>query len=607
MNGNRLTGLLTLAAAAIVVAALYFAQEVLIPFALAVVLSFLIGPLVARLQRWGVHRVAAVLLSMVTILGATGLVGWFVAGQFREIAAMLPQYRHGISAKIESARRALEPSVNASKTVADIGAELTEEDPEEPQATPVRVVEEPRDPIEVINDVLSPTLDILFAAAMVVVFTFVMLLRRGDLRDRFIRLVGDGRIPVTSQALDEAADLVSRYLGRMLLVNSIYGAALAAGLWALDVPNALLWGVLATLLRFIPYLGPWIAAAFPILTVFAMSEGWREPLLVGGMIAVLELVTNLVLEPWFYGNGTGISALALLVSTLFWTWLWGPVGLALSTPFTVCLVVMGKHVPQLRFLYLLFSDAPALPAPARLYQRLLIGEQEQAWEIVKAELAEHTLPAVYDAVVLPAVFLAERDRSRGALDDEARERFADSLGVLLDAAGDAGQEEGALANGTGLRALVLPGSDEADALSALMAAQVLERDGLEVELAPLGELKGEILERVERSRPHVLLVSVVPPSRLRHVHYLCKRLAADHPELPVVLGLWCRRPDGQSLADRSPAFEAVTVVSSMEEAREAVRRAAEIVRSHQEPHQEPGEAAPTSRENPGEPAGRRRR
>ena len=613
MNGNRATGLLTLAAAAIVVAALYFAQEVLIPFALAVVLSFLIGPLVARLQRWGVHRVAAVLLSMITILGATGLLGWFVAGQFREIATMLPQYRHGITAKIESARRALEPSVSASKTVADIGAELTE-DTTTPEATPVRVVEGPRDPVEVIRDVLSPTLDILFAAAMVLVFTFVMLLRRGDLRDRFIRLVGDGRIPVTTQALDEAAELVSRYLGRMLLVNSIYGAALAAGLWALDVPSALLWGVLATLLRFIPYLGPWIAAAFPILTVFATSAGWQEPLVVGGMIAVLELITNLVLEPWFYGSGTGISALALLVSTLFWTWLWGPVGLALSTPFTVCLVVMGKHVPQLRFLYLLFSDAPALPAPARLYQRLLTGEQDQSWEIVKAELAEHTLPEVYDAVVLPALTMAERDRGRGGLDDESRERFADSLGLLLDAAGEAVQAEGEPAPATGLRALVLPGSDEADALSALMAAQVLEREGLEVELVPLGELAGEVLERIERSRPHVLLVSVVPPSRLRHVRYLCKRLAADHPDLPVVLGLWCRRAEGQNLAEHSPAFEAVTVVASLEEAREAVRRAAEILRSRQEEGEaeKPGEPAQEkpdepAHEKPGEPAGRRRR
>jgi predicted PurR-regulated permease PerM len=603
VNGNRLTGLLTLVVAAIVVAALYFAQEVLIPFALAVVLSFLIGPIVARLQRWRVHRVAAVLLAMITILGATGLLGWFVAGEFREIAAMLPQYRQGISAKIESARRALEPSVNASKTVADIGAELTEDDAA-PEATPVRVVDGPTDPVEVIRDVLSPTLDILFAAAMVLVFTFVMLLRRGDLRDRFIRLVGDGRIPVTTQALDEAAELVSRYLGRMLLVNSIYGAALAIGLWALDVPSALLWGVLATLLRFIPYLGPWIAAAFPILTVFATSEGWQDPLLVGGMIAVLELITNLVLEPWFYGNGTGISALALLLSTLFWTWLWGPVGLALSTPFTVCLVVMGKHVPQLRFLYLMFSDAPALPAPARLYQRLLTGEQDQSWEIVKAELAEHPLPAVYDAVVLPALLMSERDRMRGALDDEARERLAETLGLVLDVAGEAGREEGgAREAGPGLRALVLPGSDEADALSALMAAQVLEHEGLEVELVPLEELTGEILERIERSRPHVLLISVVPPSRLRHVHYLCKRLAADHPELPVVLGLWCRRPDGDSLADRSPAFEAVTVVSNLEEARETVRRAAEIVRSRHEQD----ELARTSRDASGEPVGRRRR
>ena len=611
MSGDRrVTGLVNLAAAILVVAALYWAREVLVPFALAVVLSFLLGPVVVRLQRYRVHRVAAVVLTVLMVFGAMGLLGWVVYGQFRGLAAVLPQYRESIQAKVETARRAIEPSVKASKTVADLGAQLAPADQavKSRDVTDVRVVEPPRDAVDVIHDVVSPMLGALLTAGMVIVFTFVMLLRRGDLRDRFIRLAGDGRILVTTQALDEAAQRVSSYLGRLLLVNGIYGTAMALGLWALGVPNALLWGALSGALRFIPYAGPWIAAAFPVLTSLATSESWSQPALVLGMIVVFELVTNLVLEPWIYGAGTGISPLALLVSTLFWTWLWGPVGLVLSTPFTVCLVVMGKHVPQLHFLYLLFSDSPGLPAPARLYQRLLAGEQDESWAIVEEALREHPLHEVYDAIVLPALTLAERDKMRGALDDDARLRVEESLGLLLDAAGETPAPSEGKPAGEGdapaapaprpppdpdLRVLVLPGEDAADALGALMAAQVLEREGLTVETGPAGELTSEIFERLERADAQVVCVSVVPPSRLRHVRYLCKRLAAGHPELPVVLGLWGLRPaEGGSV--RPPLLEGATVARTLDEVREVVRHLAETVRSRQQAGLPGGVARPES-------------
>ena len=245
MSGDRrVTGLVNLAAAILVVAALYWAREVLVPFALAVVLSFLLGPVVGWLQRYRVHRAAAVMLTVLMVFGATGLLGWVVYGQFRELAAELPQYRESIREKADAARRVFEPSVKASKTMANLGAELAPagEKAEAAEVMPVRVVEPPRDAVDMIHDVVTPTLGVLVTVAMVIVFTFVMLLRRGDLRDRFIRLAGDGRILVTTQALDEAAQRVSSYLGRLLLVNGVYGTAMAIGLWALDVPNALLWG-----------------------------------------------------------------------------------------------------------------------------------------------------------------------------------------------------------------------------------------------------------------------------------------------------------------------------------------------------------------------------
>jgi predicted PurR-regulated permease PerM len=276
---RRVTGLVNLAAAILVVAALYWAREVLVPFALAVVLSFLLGPVVGWLQRYRVHRAAAVMLTVLMVFGATGLLGWVVYGQFRELAAVLPQYRETIREKVETARRALEPSMKASKTVADIGAQLAPPDQKAaPQdVTDVRVVEPPRDAGDVIHDVVTPTLSVLVTAAMVIVFTFVMLLRRGDLRDRFIRLAGDGRILVTTQALDETAQRVSSYLGRLLLVNGIYGTAMALGLWALDVPKRAALGralgraALHPLRR-----ARGFAAAFPVLTSLATSRAGRS-------------------------------------------------------------------------------------------------------------------------------------------------------------------------------------------------------------------------------------------------------------------------------------------------------------------------------------------
>jgi predicted PurR-regulated permease PerM len=585
--------LITLAASVLVVAALYFAKAVLIPFALAMLVSFLLAPLVLRLQRWRLSRVMAVIVAVLLVFVVSSVTSWLVAGQVRDVTANLIEYRHNIHAKLATLRGAVAtPVETAMKSVNDLGADFVA--PAEPAtaAAPiqtVRIAEPVRGPLQILSDAAGPAADVLMTAAMVLLFAFVMLLRREDLSDRFIRIVGPGQILVTTRALEEASRKVSSYLWRLLLLNGMHGLAIGIGLALIGVPNAMLWGLLSAILRFIPYIGPWIAAAFPVLASLATSPGWSQPMLTIAMFALLELISNNLLEPWIYGAGTGISPLAILVSTLFWTWLWGPVGLVLSTPLTVCLVVMGKYVPQLQFLHLLFGDGPGLSPPSRLYQRLIAGDEDQAWLVLRSEMDQKALHEVYDAVVLPALSMAERDRQRGALDEVAEARIEATMKLLLDEAGDlrAGADASSEATAApvrsdALRVLCIPARGTSDALAASMLRQVLEREGAHVEVSSIAELSGETLNVLASHAVDIVCISAVPPSTFMHVRYLCKRIASRFPNLPIIAGVWTLELETQELADRLPILAGVCVAKSLGEARTQVRQLADSVRLQRE-------------------------
>ena len=268
-------------------------------------------------------------------------------------------------------------------------------------------------------------------AGAVILFTFIMLLRREDLRDRLIRLVGHGQLNVTTQVFEEAADRVSRYLRVQLIVNVTYGVPVGIALYALGIPNAALWGLLATALRFIPYIGAWIAAAMPIALAFAISDGWSLVVWTVAVFVVLELISNNIVEPWVYGASTGMSAMAVIVAAIFWTWLWGAVGLLLAVPLTVCLVVMGRYIPQFAFLSIMLGDQPVLSLQDRFYQRLLARDQEEAAELAEAYVGEHGLEALYEDVLIPVLDLAERDRHNDALSEERTRFVFDSMRTLI--------------------------------------------------------------------------------------------------------------------------------------------------------------------------------
>ncbi|HTU25080.1 MAG TPA: AI-2E family transporter [Pirellulales bacterium] len=593
----------------VTIAALYFAREVLLPLALAILLSFVLAPLVRRLERWGSRRVPAVLVVVVVAFLGLGLLGYLLAMQTYDFVQNLPQYKDNIIAKIEFfegtgegvVRRVTDTLEEVRDKISHKGGEkIQPANPDTPlheslsPGTPLTAgSEQPPDvmptPVEVVNGlsaqaiaqtVLGPIILPIGTAAMVVVFVVFMLIERENLRNRIIHLIGSRQLSVATQALDDAASRVSRYLVMQGIVNSVFGLVVAVGLFLIGVPNALIWGILAAVLRFLPYIGPWIAAALPIVLAAAVFQGWSRPLLVLALFIGNELVTNNVIEPWLYGSSTGISTMGILVSAVFWTWLWGPVGLVLATPLTVCLAVMGRYVPHMSFLHTLLSDEEILSPDLRFYQRLLAMDPEEATDVAEEYWQEHGLESLYDKVFVPALSLAEQDRLEGDL-DESRQRFilstirelVDEFGAKCqhaasEVANEAAQESGSVAPSASL--ICLPARDEADEIVGLMLGQLLAAQGIALKLLSVQSLAGEMLAQVSAEAPHVVCVSALPPLAATHARYLCKRLRPKFPELKIVVGLWQTGERTKKAQERLAEIGIDRFVNSLAEATEYV-------------------------------------
>jgi methylmalonyl-CoA mutase cobalamin-binding subunit len=499
----------------------------------------------------------------------------------------LPEYRIAIRAKVDRLRGEPGGTVErASRAVRDLGADLGLAPPTGPEtgaadapagtATPVAPVTGPqaraptaRETLDSIRAMVAPLLAPLATLGAVVVFTVVILLQRADLRDRLYRLAGANRIAATATALDEAAGRVSRYLRMQVVVNVSYGLPIGMALWWLGIPNALLWGILAAVLRFVPYVGPWIAAAFPLLLALAIGEDWSLLLWTAGVFLALELVGNNVIEPWLYGASTGLSPVAILVSALFWTWLWGLPGLLLAVPLTVCVAVIGRHIPQLAFLDVILGDAPVLAPHERLYQRLLAADEHEAGEIADAHLEADGRERLYADVLLPALALAEADRHRGRLDAERARGVLDATRRIVEAtAPDADAAASAAARPV---VLVVAAHDEADALAAAMLAALLAGRGIAAETIGEDVLAAEAAESARAREAHAICVSALPPMATVHVAYLCKRLRRACPDAQLVAGLWTDVDGLARVGDRLRAAGADRVVSTLDDAVEALR------------------------------------
>jgi predicted PurR-regulated permease PerM len=584
-TANPYRPLVTLGSTVLIVASLYAAQKILIPLALAVLLAFILSPAVLALQRRAIGRVPSVLLVVILAFAVLTGIGAMVSMQVRSLAGELPARKGQIADKIsrvlEAGRGGFLEDVRS--TIQDVTNAVLKRQGEAAAAKPaaeepVRVRVEPASYSQVL-EALGPALETLATAGMVVVLVIFILIRREDVRNRLVRLIGHGRLIVTTRALDEAAGRISRYLVMQLLINAGFGLGLSAGLFLIGVPYALLWGFLAGLLRFVPYVGTWLAASLLLAFCVAFFEGWTQPLLVLGLFGLLEVLTFNVVEPLLFGHSTGISSLALLVAAAFWTWLWGPIGLVLSTPLTACLVVLGKYVPQMEFFAILLGDEPVLEAEVTYYQRLLAHDQDEATEVVEAHLQEHPPETVYDEVFIPALVLAKRDRASGDLSPEDEEFVLRVTRDVLDELVSSQQQihviatQGAPSQDPDAgKTLVFgcPARDTEDELALRMFQQLLESSPCRVEVLSAQTLSGELVARVEREHPALVCIASLPPGGLSLARYLCKRLRNHFPELRIVIGCWGLTQNVQRARERLQAAGANGVATTLLEARSVV-------------------------------------
>jgi predicted PurR-regulated permease PerM len=522
-----------LATGALVIGILYWAQVVLIPLAVATLLAFVLSPVVGALHRLGLSRTPAVLLVVLLVVAALGGATWAFTVQVSALAEELPGYTGALKRRIAEWRPGRGTVVDRTRRAVDevVGELEKVEQPAKPAQTPVPVVISPKQPLlsrvpKLLREVGS--------AGFVMLLIIFMLIELQSLRDRFIRLVGRGRLTLTTKALDEAGHRISRYLLSLSLVNAGMGLAFGLGLLLIGVHYAPLWGALLALSRFVPYVGVWVGVLLPTAMSLAQNEGWLQLLMVVGLFLTLELLANVVVEPVLYSQRTGLSKLALLFTIAFWTWLWGPIGLILATPLTAGFLAFAKYVPSLEPLALLLGDEPALAPPAVFYQRLVARDVDEATEILESRLEEAPLETVADEILLPALIHLRRDRTAGRLEAEDEQFVVAALRDIVE------HVVGAEANGPTAEARVLgcPARDEVDAAALDLLRRVLADSHCSMEVLPAGLLSAEAVDRATDHGPSVFVVGSVTPGGLAQTRYLVKRLRAASPELPVLVSRW---------------------------------------------------------------------
>jgi predicted PurR-regulated permease PerM len=563
----------TLATIILIVALLYWAKEVFIPVALAVLFSFVLGPLVTRLRRWGLGRILAVSTVTAVTFAFLFSLGWVVTHQLLQLAREFPTYKRNIQAKVQSVYGPLANKLDkTSGALQDLqGQFLAAAQRRGPgEVERVEVVQPAPTLPELVRRAAGPLFRPLGTGVMVTVLVICMLLNREDLRNRLIRLFGRHRLPTATQALDDVSRGVSRFLLMQSIINGSYGVSFGLGLFLIGLPNSVLWGVAAAALRFIPFIGSWIAGLLAIVCALAVFGGWSQTLFVAGLFILLEIVSNYLVEPWLYGTGTGRSPLAVLLAAIFWAWLWGPVGLLLSTPLTVCVVVISKHIPQLAFFSVLLGDEPVMGPRSRFYQRLLALDKEEASELVEQQLEERTLIEVCDTTVVPVLRLASADRRRGALDSKrAACLFAnlrDQISRLYDPRSNIAASTRKTVPGKVVHCV--PAQDEADELGALLFLKLLESQGIPARQTTFNDLP-EAMEQTT-SQAIVCVSAISLPTR-ENAQRLIKPLRACYPDLPILAGLWDAPPQTREKdLDELIAAGATQVVTTLQDGLEVV-------------------------------------
>jgi predicted PurR-regulated permease PerM len=528
------------------VAALRLGRPFLMPLAVAGLLTFLLSPVVRFFER-RLPRSVAVILVVVLTFSILGALAWALALQAASLGEDIPTYRDHLKQKIAEVRGASRGNVieKVQSATQEVVEELQKDDKRvKPADKPVPVVVKPPAPA---LWPLPAVLDALGTVGLVLFLVIFMLMDRLLLRDRLIRVIGFGRIATTTKAMDEAAQRISHYLTRQTLINGTFGLGVALGALAVGLPYAFLWGALAGVLRFIPYVGPWAAAVIVSVVGLAIFDDWLRPVLVIGLFVALELFTSFVMETYLYSQSAGVSQVALLIAIAFWTWVWGPIGLALATPLTVCLVVLAKYLPDFQLVTVLLSDEPVMGPDQSYYQRLLARDESDATQVVREYTAAHPGADIFDQILVPALNLAERDHRRERITDADMRFVAETVRRLV-AEPDLRQPRRATIQ-EATRLLGLPAHAAGDEAALEMLAQRLDSGRFTLEIASPHLLVSEVIALVEQGDPAAVVIGALAGTGEDAPSRLVKRLRARFPDLQIVLGVW-GMPVGDAAATR---------------------------------------------------------
>ena len=535
-----------------VVGAMALAAEVLKPLALAVLLSFALAPLVGCFERRRVPRAVAVLLSVALAVGSLGGVGYVVVRQLSMLAYQLPSYQERIQEKVDFLKPTDDMAYyRARKVAGDVARSLDTPVIAGHEAMDVRVVAQPTFR-ERLQGAVGPYLGYMGVGSLVLTLVVLMLMNREGLGDRIVQLFGSRQINLTTRTMSEIGHRISRYLAMITLVNAGYGLVVGLGLEAIGVPYAVLWGCLAAMMRFIPYVGAAVATLLPLVFAVAHFPGWRQPLEVVAFFAAVEVALS-YLEPVIYGRTTGVSAIGLLVAAMFWTWMWGLLGTLLSTPMTLCLAVLGKYVPSLGFFATLLGEEAELDQNIRFYQRLVSLDQDGATAVVEAALKDRPRAEVFDQILIPALSRAGRDAALGELEESDMAFIRRVIGEILDdlegtedvgletpdrvANGETGQPDGTQESPP-LEVATVAASGTSDALALRMLAQILDPSTCMLVIIDGAGSPMQLAERVAEVSPAMVILSHLPPEALAQARYQVRRLRARFPELPILIGRW---------------------------------------------------------------------
>lgn len=572
---------MTAVIAAVVVGGIYFGRPVLMPLSLAVLMSFALAPLVSLLKNLRLGNIASVIISLLLAIVILSSLGTFMGSQLAKLAADLPRYQTNLAHKIQSVVGSAihNDTINRlNRTVENLAQQITsgtksdmpevvENDPIKP--IPVVIRRTSVAPWSVASTVLGPLLEPLGLAAMVLVFVGFILLQKDDLRDRFVRLAGSRDMQRTTIALDEAASRLSRYLFLQTCINTGFGLTVGTGLWLLGIPNAGLWALMSMLLRFVPYVGVPLAFLFPFTLAMAVDPGWEKMVWVLVLYGSIEAVVGQAVEPFLYGRSMGLSAVAVVVAAVFWTWLWGPVGLLLSTPLTMCFVVFSRHVEGLKFLDVMLGDQPALRFEESLYLRMLAEDPDEAADEAEAFLKDNSLSAYYDEVAARALMLAQTDVNRGVLDPLRQNRIRDAIKGLIVNLSDRKDDHPPPADlppgWQNAPVLCVAGRGPLDEAAALLLVDMLSKYGIGARVVSSDETSATNIRDLDCHGVQMVCVSYLEPGTFKNARYQVRRLRARLAKVPVMAIFWGLQGDNSRYLDGIEATECDIVTTGLKE------------------------------------------